>query len=150
MDVKTKMCLTVVRLCIGLPAQQCQQWHLLFNSNIHGMSFNTFFGKIRGRGATLLIVKDTEGSVCGGFAPQPWDKKGSFYGDYSSFLFTLEPQYTVYKPSGVNENFQWCGQGFSELPNGVGFGGQVSSLQCSFCVMWTCCTSGKGMLEADN
>ncbi|CAD7703382.1 unnamed protein product [Ostreobium quekettii] len=112
-------------LCGGLPSQQCLKWHLLFHSSVHGKSFNTFMGKVKGRGATLMIVRDSEGHCFGGFAPLPWKKQGSFYGDYSSFLFTLDPHYSMYKASGSNDHFQWCGQGFSQLPNGVGFGGQV-------------------------
>ena len=28
-----------------------------------------------------------------------------------------------YPASGINQNFQWCGAGFKQLPNGIGFGG---------------------------
>ena len=31
----------------------------------------------------------------------------------------------MHRPSGSNANFQWCGVNFSQLPNGIGFGGQV-------------------------
>lgn len=48
-------------------------------------------------------------------------------GDFSCFVFSLHPAAAIYRPSGVNENFQWCGQGFNSLPNGIGFGGQVGA-----------------------
>ena len=46
-------------------------------------------------------------------------------GNFSSFLFQLLPRVAVYPPSGVNQNFQYCGHNFASLPNGIGFGGQV-------------------------
>ncbi|GMH41004.1 hypothetical protein BSKO_08914 [Bryopsis sp. KO-2023] len=112
-------------LCGGLPQQYCNEWELLFSSRVHGASYNTLLGAITNKGVTLLIVRDTQGHTFGGLATTPWEKKGNFFGDYSSFLFTVQPTFNVYKSSGVNENFQWCGQGFNELPNGVGFGGQM-------------------------
>jgi hypothetical protein len=39
-------------------------------------------------------------------------------------VFSLEPRAMLYPASGINDNLQWCGVGYSELPNGVGFGGQ--------------------------
>ena len=47
-------------------------------------------------------------------------------GNFSSFLFELLPKVAVYTPSGANQNFQYCGHNFASLPNGIGFGGQVS------------------------
>lgn len=41
-------------------------------------------------------------------------------------MFSLHPSAAFYKPLGANTNFQWCGINFSQLPNGIGFGGQVS------------------------
>ena len=36
----------------------------------------------------------------------------------------------MFNPTGVNQNFQYCGHNFASLPNGVGFGGQVMVLTC--------------------
>lgn len=35
------------------------------------------------------------GRLFGGYAPQPWAKSGTFYGDVSSFIFRLEPTVEV-------------------------------------------------------
>lgn len=64
----------------------------------------------------------------GGYASAPWRRGGSFYGSSDSFLFRLLPQHAVFFASGANDNFQWCGYQFRELPNGFGFGGRVRSL----------------------
>ncbi|GLC41187.1 hypothetical protein PLESTM_001164700 [Pleodorina starrii] len=32
----------------------------------------------------------------------------------------------VFPATGINDNFQWCGVGFSQLPGGLGFGGAAA------------------------
>ena len=59
--------------------------------------------------------------------------KMSVAGDFHSFVFSLLPDFRLHRPSGVNSNFQWTGVGFSQLPNGIGFGGQARfDLKCSW------------------
>ncbi|KAK9795545.1 hypothetical protein WJX73_002969 [Symbiochloris irregularis] len=108
-----------------LPPDQADSWELLFNSDMHGASFNTFMGRAASRGPTLLLIKDKQGALFGGFALDPWAKNGQFYGQFGSFVFSLLPAVTMWRPTGINTNFLWCGQGFEQLPNGIGFGGQV-------------------------
>ena len=31
--------------------------------------------------------------------------------------------FQIFRATGINDKFQWCGIGFSQLPNGLGFGG---------------------------
>ncbi|OEL28116.1 TLD domain-containing protein 1 [Dichanthelium oligosanthes] len=82
--------------------------------------------KENGDAQTVLIVKDTEGSVYGGYASQPWERHSDFYGDMKTFLFKLYPQASIFRPTGANRNLQWCAINFSSenIPNGIGFGGQ--------------------------
>eukprot|EP00878_Enallax_costatus_P007802 GHUV01008167.1.p1 GENE.GHUV01008167.1~~GHUV01008167.1.p1 ORF type:complete len:191 (+),score=52.00 GHUV01008167.1:406-978(+) len=89
------------------------------------MSFSTFTGRLGEAAPTLLLIRDKGGAVFGGIAHHPWKKTGTFYGDYASSIFSLLPTACIYPASGINPNIQWCGVGFSQLPNGVGFGGQV-------------------------
>ncbi|WVZ88422.1 hypothetical protein U9M48_034945 [Paspalum notatum var. saurae] len=111
----------------GFSQHEVQEWKLLYHSSLHGQSFNTFFGKVtNGDSQTVLIVKDTEGSVYGGYASQPWERHSDFYGDMKTFLFKLYPQASIFRPTGANKNLQWCAINFSSenIPNGIGFGGQ--------------------------
>ena len=55
----------------------------------------------------MLIIKDKEGCVYGGYASQPWEKHSDFYGDMKSFLFSAHPKAAVYRPTGKNANLQW-------------------------------------------
>jgi len=111
----------------GFSQHEVQEWNLLYHSSLHGQSFNTFLGKVtNGDAQTVLIVKDTEGSVYGGYASQPWERHSDFYGDMKTFLFKLYPQASIFRPTGANKNLQWCAINFSSenIPNGIGFGGQ--------------------------
>ncbi|GIL71803.1 hypothetical protein Vretimale_766 [Volvox reticuliferus] len=111
-------------LASRLPPAQRVEWRLVFSSQRDGKSFNTFFSRISAAaGPTLLLLRDKAGGLFGGYASQPWTKSGTYFGDVSSFIFSLLPALQVFPATGINENFQWCGVGFSQLPGGIGFGG---------------------------
>ncbi|CAM6129762.1 unnamed protein product [Calypogeia fissa] len=111
-----------------LQQQDTQGWALLYHSSMNGLSFNTFMGNVLGVGGpTILVIKDKEGCVHGGYASQPWEKHPDFYGDMKCFLFTLQPRVSIYRPTGSNNNLQWCAYNYisESIPNGIGFGGQI-------------------------
>eukprot|EP00246_Nothoceros_aenigmaticus_P013844 TRINITY_DN4976_c0_g1_i2.p1 TRINITY_DN4976_c0_g1~~TRINITY_DN4976_c0_g1_i2.p1 ORF type:complete len:258 (+),score=25.45 TRINITY_DN4976_c0_g1_i2:658-1431(+) len=111
-----------------LQLQEANEWMLCYNSSLNGLSFNTFMGNMSGvKGPSILLVRDKEGCIYGGYASQAWEKHSDFYGDLKSFLLTLQPRTCTYRPTGSNTNLQWCGVGFTSdsIPNGVGFGGQI-------------------------
>ncbi|XP_068659826.1 uncharacterized protein [Aristolochia californica] len=113
----------------ALSQDQLEAWKLLYNSSVNGLSFNTFFGSITaGDEPTVLLIKDKEGYIYGGYASQPWERQSDFYGDMKSFLFQLYPKASIFRPTGANSNLQWCAANFSSvsIPNGIGFGGQVN------------------------
>ncbi|MQL95545.1 hypothetical protein Taro_028209 [Colocasia esculenta] len=111
----------------ALSQQELEQWKLLYSSAVNGQSFNTFLGNISNvDGPTVLVIKDEEGYVYGGYASQPWERHSDFYGDMKSFLFQLYPKASIFRPTGANANLQWCAVNFSSdsIPNGIGFGGR--------------------------
>ncbi|KAK8632551.1 hypothetical protein V6N13_072942 [Hibiscus sabdariffa] len=103
--------------------EELDEWKLLYHSSLNGLSFNTFLGNISNDGPTVLIIKDREGYIFGGFASQPWERHSDFYGDMKSFLFQLYPKASIFRPTGANNNLQWCAANFSSetIPNGIGF-----------------------------
>ncbi|KAG1668813.1 hypothetical protein FOA52_004907 [Chlamydomonas sp. UWO 241] len=117
-----------------LPADQRVAWCCVFSSQRDGRSFNTMMGRLAGcQAPSLLLVRDSQGYVFGGYAAAPWAKSGSFFGDHTTFVFRLLPQLEVFRATGYNDQFQWCGAGFRELPSGVGFGGAAAkSVQGQF------------------
>lgn len=68
-------------LAPALPPDLRQEWRLVFSSAKHGMSFNTFVGRLGEAAPTLLLVRDKGGHVFGGVAFAPWRRNGSFYGE---------------------------------------------------------------------
>ncbi|KAL0316070.1 UNVERIFIED_CONTAM: MTOR-associated protein MEAK7 [Sesamum radiatum] len=112
----------------ALSPTELDEWKLLYHSSVHGLSFNTFLGNILNDGPTVLIIKDTDGYIYGGYASQPWERHSDFYGDMRSFLFQLYPVASIFRPTGANHNLQWCAVNFSSesIPNGIGFGGRVN------------------------
>ncbi|KAL2533505.1 TLD-domain containing nucleolar protein [Abeliophyllum distichum] len=113
----------------ALPQHELDEWKLLYHSSVHGQSFNTFLGNIQnGEGPTVLVIKDKEGYIYGGYASQPWARHADFYGDMKSFLFQLFPKASIFRPTGANHNLQWCAMNFTSesIPNGIGFGGRVN------------------------
>ncbi|KAF8064560.1 Meak7 [Scenedesmus sp. PABB004] len=127
-------------LAPGLAPALRVEWRLLFSSARHGASYSTLLSRVAGAGATLLLVRDKRGALFGGLAHAPWAKAGAFYGDFASSIFSLLPAARLHPASGINANIQWCGAGFRELPNGLGFGGQVGHFG-----VWVDATMDTGM-----
>ncbi|XP_059646608.1 uncharacterized protein LOC132293244 [Cornus florida] len=115
----------------ALSHQELDEWKLMYHSEYNGLSFNTFLGNISNdKVPTVLIIKDKEGYIYGGYASQPWERHADFYGDMKSFLFQLYPMASIFRPTGANSNLQWCAVNFTsdKIPNGIGFGGRVNHL----------------------
>ncbi|CAL0309982.1 unnamed protein product [Lupinus luteus] len=113
----------------ALSQHELEDWKLLYHSAVNGHSFNTFLGHISNHaGPTVLIIKDKEGFIYGGYASQPWDRHAEFYGDMKCYTFQLNPVASIFRPTGANNNLQWCAVNFTseEIPNGIGFGGRVN------------------------
>ncbi|KAJ1394555.1 TLDc domain [Sesbania bispinosa] len=113
----------------ALSQHELEVWNLLYHSGVNGLSFNTFLGNISNHeGPTVLIIKDQEGYIYGGYASQPWERHADFYGDMKCYLFQLNPKASIFRPTGANHNLQWCAVNFSseDIPNGIGFGGRVN------------------------
>ncbi|XP_061355170.1 uncharacterized protein LOC133299700 isoform X2 [Gastrolobium bilobum] len=94
----------------ALSQQELEDWKLLYHSAVNGLSFNTFLGNISNHeGPTVLIIKDKEGYIYGGYASQPWERHADFYGDMKCYLFQLNPKASIFRPTGANSNLQWFG-----------------------------------------
>ncbi|KAK8554019.1 hypothetical protein V6N13_072940 [Hibiscus sabdariffa] len=83
----------------ALSHEELDEWKLLYHSSLNGLSFNIILGNILNDGPTVLIIKDREGYIFGGFASQPWERHSDFYGDMKSFLFQLYPKASIFRPT---------------------------------------------------
>ncbi|OZJ03063.1 hypothetical protein BZG36_03782 [Bifiguratus adelaidae] len=97
---------------------------LIYSSHRDGNSWQIFQHRIENKGSTLIVIKDKDGKVFGGFAHEPWRADPKFYGSGSEFLFSLDPL-KVYGSQGINVNYMYFNYGRKSLANGLGMGGQV-------------------------
>lgn len=110
-----------------VPREHRQAWRLLYRAADHGQSFNRFLKHVCDQGPTMVVVRDADGNVFGGHAPDSWHVAPTFYGGYGTFIFNLTPEPRVHLPSGYNQNFLYLNEGRAQLPNGCAFGGQIEN-----------------------
>lgn len=80
-------------------------WVQLFCSNKNGKSFTTFYNSIIDKGPVVVVVQDKDGHVFGGFvSPNVVLSQKEYFGDMSSFLFTVAPKSQIFMPTGFNCN----------------------------------------------
>jgi len=100
------------------------QWNQLYDDSTSGQNWTVFSNCIEDQGSTVIIVRDKNDHVFGGFASQEWDHRPKFYGDNRSFLFTLRPEINIYKATDINDHYQYFNDKSQSLPNGLAMGGQ--------------------------
>lgn len=93
-EVKTLLDIpSILAINHHLPAICRHQWRLLFSSKTHGESFQAFIHQIVNQGPTVLLVKDTDGFIFGGFASESWLLRSQFQGKlliHGYFMISLE------------------------------------------------------------
>lgn len=62
---------------------------LLWRGSKHGFEDSTFHRLCDDKGKTLLVIKDAENCIFGGFTSVPWSTEGFYKSDSTAFLFTL-------------------------------------------------------------
>lgn len=45
--------------------------------------------------AVRMAARDAQGSVMGGFGPEPWHRHGGFFGGHSTCIFSVAPELLV-------------------------------------------------------
>ncbi|KAL0480255.1 hypothetical protein AKO1_007165 [Acrasis kona] len=117
----------VIQLKKNLPLHPSMQpkWLLLYDSVRMGLSVNSFMDKVFGRGPTIIVIKDTDGNVFGGFGSESWKKSPKYYGDDACFLFSIKgDEVKVYKSSKRNQFYMYFNHGNQYNPyNGLAMGG---------------------------
>ncbi|GJD08053.1 Oxidation resistance protein 1 [Galdieria sulphuraria] len=112
--------LILLSLCMPRRYQNCD-WSLLYSTNDHGISIHTFYSRVSEKSPTLLLIKNTDGDCFGCYASQPWKPCLHYYGTGECFVFTLSPEYHVYRWSSENHSFQLSSMDFLAIGGGKHF-----------------------------
>ncbi|NXM34363.1 TLDC1 protein, partial [Oxyruncus cristatus] len=134
---------SIIYINSHLPAELQHKWQLLFSSRLHGESFSQLCGHIVNKGPCIVILKDLDGFLFGGFASHSWEVKPKFQGDNRCFLFSVSPSLAVYTYTGYNDHFMYLNNGQQTMPNGLGMGGQHG-----YFGLWIDSDYGKGHSKA--
>eukprot|EP00041_Stephanoeca_diplocostata_P010152 m.161126 g.161126 ORF g.161126 m.161126 type:complete len:964 (+) comp18047_c1_seq5:250-3141(+) len=77
----------------------------VFSTDVSGYSLQSFYDRTESFGPLLMFLKTSKGEVIGAFLSHPWETrrlgKGTrYFGGGETFIFTLYPEYKVYKWAG--------------------------------------------------
>jgi len=97
-------------------------WRLLYRLSEDGVSMNTFAARLCNQETTLVIIKDSNSHIFGGFCTEEWLFSSSFYGTGDNFVFTFRKgdRCEMWPASGDNFMYQYCDQ------SGFGMGGGMN------------------------
>lgn len=129
------------QLSAGIPSRYLySDWRLLYSTCVHGISLNTLYQRTEGCGACLLVLKDRDGNVFGGFCSEwrPPARPAHFYGSGESFLFGVERVHNlppllsggeppteavqIFRWTGENSHFMFSDRDYLAMGSGGNFG----------------------------
>jgi len=72
-----------------------QQWQLIYKATRSGFSASTFHQLCDDKGATMTVIKSSEGWMFGGFTTQSWSGNPVWKKDPQAFIFTLTNPHNI-------------------------------------------------------
>ncbi|RLN02254.1 hypothetical protein BBJ28_00000239 [Nothophytophthora sp. Chile5] len=111
---------------LPITCQLCR-WYRLYGLEANGSSLETLLILAKSRSPTLLVVKDAEGNVFGGFASDEWHRALHYYGTGETFLFSFASPnaaggFVKYAWSRKNSYFLLCSEESLIMGGGGSFG----------------------------
>jgi len=76
---------------------------LLYRGSRDGRNTDSFHRCCNNKGATLTVLKTTNGNIFGGYVSQPWQSRNNWVSDTSAWLFTLKNSAGV-GPTKINRS----------------------------------------------
>ncbi|KAM9465784.1 nuclear receptor coactivator 7 isoform 1-T2 [Clarias gariepinus] len=109
----------IVKQSLILNAQQVQElsrelpprtvghvWRLAYSTSKNGASLKTLYRKLSASDSpVLLLIRDGNEQVFGGFLSHPLHPSDTFYGTGETFLFLLHPRFKCFRWTGENSFF---------------------------------------------
>jgi len=111
------------QLRLSLPRRYASvDWRLLYSTQRHGISLNTFYSRTDEIAPSILIIQDSNLNTFGAFASVSWQISKCYYGTGESFLFTLKPHFEVFNWTRSNSYFMLSNEEFISLGGGGHYG----------------------------
>ena len=81
----------------------------VFSISVDGCAVSSFYDKCEEVNNSILVVKDEDGNIFGGYASEAWKPKFTFFGTGECFLFTFykENRITVFNSTGENDHYMY-------------------------------------------
>eukprot|EP01132_Coremiostelium_polycephalum_P001161 gene1161-1471_t len=96
---------------------------LRFNTTNDGVSFSTFYRKMKEFEQSLLLIKDQKGYIFGAYLSEEIkSKKDTFYGTGETLLFKIHPEFEVFGWTKENDFFIFTNQDYIAIGGGSMFG----------------------------
>lgn len=82
----------------------------VFSISVDGSSLKTFYDKCQEVNNSILVVKDDEGNIFGGYSSERFESTRNFMGTGECFLFTFYKgnKIHVFKSTGLNRFYIYC------------------------------------------
>ncbi|XP_060789333.1 oxidation resistance protein 1 isoform X2 [Neoarius graeffei] len=88
------------------PWTAVHSWRLAYSTSKHGASLKTLYRKLSASDSpVLLLIRDDNEQVFGGFLSHPLHPSDTFYGTGQTFLFLLHPRFKCFHWTGENSFF---------------------------------------------
>ena len=91
-------------------SHQYSDLYRVFSLTVDGSSLKTFYNKCQDINNSILVVKDDEGNIFGGYASETFEPTKNFMGTGECFLFTFfkENKIHVFNSTGINRFYIYC------------------------------------------
>ena len=89
---------------------QYSNLYRIFTISVDGSLLKTLYDKCEGINNSILVVKDDEGNIFGGYASEEYNPNSKFGGTGECFLFTFhkENKIHIYYSTGINDHYMYC------------------------------------------
>ena len=89
---------------------QYSNLYRIFTISVDGSLLKTLYDKCEGINNSVLVVKDDEGNIFGGYASEEYKPNSKFGGTGECFLFTFYKgnKIHIYCSTGINDHYMYC------------------------------------------
>ena len=89
---------------------QYSNLYKIFTISVDGSALKSLYNKCEGINNSVLVVKDDEGNVFGGYASEEYNPNSKFGGTGECFLFTFYKgnKIHIYCSTGINDHYMYC------------------------------------------